>query len=181
MTPAGIALLGAGVLLVWAAVVNRSPVDVFRSALDPSHPEAGPISAGTNAGTIQSATVAGGALGSAAAATPGLAGLAEPLRSLTAQLLAEAAGRVYIRSGRRSTAEQIEIRRKNCGTTQYDIYQKPSSQCSPPTAIPGRSKHETGEAVDLGGDLALAARIGDRLGLHRPVRGENWHFEVRGR
>jgi len=49
----------------------------------------------------------------------------------------------------RDPADQIRLRRQNCGTTQYDIYQKPSGQCSPPTAIPGTSMHEKGLAVDL--------------------------------
>ena len=37
----------------------------------------------------------------------------------------------------------------NCGTSDYAIYQMPPEQCSPPTAIPGRSKHEQGLAVDF--------------------------------
>jgi LAS superfamily LD-carboxypeptidase LdcB len=44
---------------------------------------------------------------------------------------------------------QIALRKQNCGTTYYDIYQKPSGQCSPPTAIPGTSRHERGLAIDF--------------------------------
>lgn len=39
--------------------------------------------------------------------------------------------------GYRSTARQIELRKQHCGTSDYDIYQKPASQCTPPTAPPG--------------------------------------------
>jgi hypothetical protein len=104
--------------------------------------------------------------------------LAEPLKSRIAALLARTGDAVWIVSGFRSNQEQIALRRAHCGTTFYDIYQRPSSQCSPPTAIPGRSQHEKGLAVDLGGNLALAAKEGTALGLDRPVKGEAWHFQV---
>ena len=51
--------------------------------------------------------------------------------------------------GYRSSADQIETRRANCGDSYYAIYQMPSSQCSPPTAPPGTSMHERGLAVDF--------------------------------
>jgi hypothetical protein len=63
---------------------------------------------------------------------------------------AAAAGRrMGCNSSFRDPADQIRLRRQNCGTSNYDIYQKPSSQCHPPTAIPGSSQHEKGLAVDL--------------------------------
>jgi hypothetical protein len=52
-------------------------------------------------------------------------------------------------SGRRSVERQVQLRRQNCGTTEYDIYKKPSGQCNPETAIPGRSAHEQGLAIDF--------------------------------
>ncbi len=51
--------------------------------------------------------------------------------------------------GYRSYETQIRLRREHCGATDYDIYQKPSGQCRPPTARPGSSLHEWGLAVDL--------------------------------
>ena len=51
--------------------------------------------------------------------------------------------------GYRSAASQIALRRQNCGTSQWAIYQKPSYQCRPPTARPGRSMHERGLAIDF--------------------------------
>jgi len=63
---------------------------------------------------------------------------------------AAAAGRrMGCASSFRDPADQIRLRKQNCGTSNYDIYQKPSSQCNPPTAIPGTSQHEKGLAVDL--------------------------------
>jgi hypothetical protein len=49
-------------------------------------------------------------------------------------------------------------------------------------APPGRSMHEAGLAVDLGGDLEMAARLVTSLGLplHRPLPNEPWHFELVG-
>lgn len=51
--------------------------------------------------------------------------------------------------GYRNILEQIAIRREICGPTDYDIYVKPSWECSPPVAIPGRSMHERGLAIDF--------------------------------
>ena len=51
--------------------------------------------------------------------------------------------------GYRSTERQIELRRANCGPTYYDIWVRPASTCSPPTAVPGRSLHEQGRAIDF--------------------------------
>jgi len=51
--------------------------------------------------------------------------------------------------GYRSTQQQIQLRIAHCGPTPEDIWLKPSSQCSPPTARPGASMHERGLAVDF--------------------------------
>jgi len=51
--------------------------------------------------------------------------------------------------GYRSTAKQIDLRKKHCGTSDYAIYKMPSSQCTPPTAPPGKSMHEKGLAIDF--------------------------------
>lgn len=73
--------------------------------------------------------------------------IAVPMGKLLAA--AKKAGLVLSGGGYRSAAAQIATRKANCGPTYYDIYQKPSSQCSPPTARPGKSMHEKGLAVDL--------------------------------
>jgi sortase (surface protein transpeptidase)/murein DD-endopeptidase MepM/ murein hydrolase activator NlpD len=58
--------------------------------------------------------------------------------------------------GYRSPARQVALRKAHCGKTDYDIYVKPASQCSPPTARPGNNEHERGLAVDFsqGGRIA---------------------------
>jgi hypothetical protein len=62
---------------------------------------------------------------------------------------AEADGMRFTGSGWRSYETQVSLRRQNCGTTNYDIYYRPSSECSPPTARPGYSMHEQGLAIDF--------------------------------
>jgi len=68
------------------------------------------------------------------------------------QDLLEHAARDGIRltgGGYRSAASQIALRRAHCGTSEWAIWQKPSYQCRPPTARPGRSMHERGLAIDF--------------------------------
>ncbi|MEO7554971.1 MAG: D-alanyl-D-alanine carboxypeptidase family protein [Acidimicrobiales bacterium] len=93
-------------------------------------------------------------------------------------------------SGFRSYDSQVALRRQNCGPTDYDVYQRPPSQCSPPTARPGRSNHEQGLAVDLAangraivshsdaGWTWLAARAG-AFGFYN-LSSEPWHWSVDG-
>lgn len=116
-----------------------------------------------------------------------LAQLAPPLANALTALNADPAvgGGLTIVSGWRSSASQIALRKAHCGSTPYDINQKPSSQCSPPTAIPGTSNHEVTNAgkpwalaADLGGPLTAAHSVMAKYGLHTPVTGEPWHFEL---
>jgi LAS superfamily LD-carboxypeptidase LdcB len=51
--------------------------------------------------------------------------------------------------GYRSSQAQIAVRRNNCGSSDYAIYEMPASQCNPPTARPGNSEHERGLAIDF--------------------------------
>jgi septal ring factor EnvC (AmiA/AmiB activator) len=51
--------------------------------------------------------------------------------------------------GFRDPSEQIRLRQAHCGPTEYDVYYKPASQCTPPTAQPGKSMHERGLAIDF--------------------------------
>jgi membrane-bound lytic murein transglycosylase B len=73
--------------------------------------------------------------------------IAEDVRALVQA--ARADGLSLTGDGYRSHEQQIALRRAHCGTTHYDIWQRPASQCSPPTAIPGRSNHERGLAIDF--------------------------------
>ncbi|HEY8523584.1 MAG TPA: hypothetical protein VIL48_01385 [Acidimicrobiales bacterium] len=91
--------------------------------------------------------------------------------------------------GYRDPAEQVQLRREHCGTSEYAIYQMPSSQCSPPTARPGTSMHERGLAIDFncaggsivaGGscDTFLKSRADD-YGLYN-LPSEIWHYSTTG-
>ncbi len=92
--------------------------------------------------------------------------------------------------GFRDYASQVATRRANCGPTYYDIYEKPSNQCSPPTARPGRSMHERGLAIDFTSHGALITSRSSaafkwlqanaaRYGLYN-LPSEPWHWSTNG-
>lgn len=88
--------------------------------------------------------------------------------------------------GWRSSQQQIALRIKNCGgNSHYNIYQKPASQCNPPTAIPGKSMHERGLAIDFQGVSAGSARFNwlkanaAKFGLYN-LPSEAWHWSTNG-
>jgi peptidoglycan hydrolase CwlO-like protein len=62
---------------------------------------------------------------------------------------ASAAGINFGGGGYRDPSGQIAVRRSNCGSSNYAIYEMPASSCSPPTARPGQSMHERGLAIDF--------------------------------
>lgn len=113
-----------------------------------------------------------------------LAKVAPPLSSAVLAMAADpAVGLIGLTSGWRSYDQQIAARKANgCP----DIHKSPASSCRVPTARPGQSNHEAmlkdgtpyALAVDLHGDLAGAARVMGKYNLHRPVKGESWHFEL---
>lgn len=49
----------------------------------------------------------------------------------------------------RSCDYQLQLRRLNCGLGEYNLYQKPSDECTPPTEPAGKSLHNEGLAVDF--------------------------------
>jgi LAS superfamily LD-carboxypeptidase LdcB len=114
--------------------------------------------------------------------------IADQVRQLLAD--ADAAGVDLAGGGYRSPASQIAVRKANCGTSDYAIYEMPASQCSPPTARPGRSMHEKGLAIDFtyNGNLIrsrsgpgwswLAANAA-RYGLSN-LPSEPWHWSTNG-
>lgn len=109
------------------------------------------------------------------------------------RLLADAAadGVELAGGGYRDSEGQIRARMANCGTSQYAIYEMRSSQCSPPTARPGRSQHERGLAIDFthNGKL-IRSRSGAgwnwlnanaaKYGLFN-LPSEPWHWSTTGR
>ncbi len=109
------------------------------------------------------------------------------------RLLADAAadGVELAGGGYRDSAGQIATRRNNCGTSNYAIYEMPSSRCRPPTARPGRSMHEQGKAIDFtyNGSI-IRSRSGpawnwlranaEKYGLYN-LPSEPWHWSTNGR
>lgn len=92
--------------------------------------------------------------------------------------------------GFRDNIRQIELRRAHCGTTEYDIWDKPASLCRPPTARPGQSMHERGLAIDFtynGGSMTSRSNPGfvwlannaSRWGFVN-LPSEPWHWSTDG-
>jgi len=92
--------------------------------------------------------------------------------------------------GFRNPAQQVELRRAHCGTSDFAIYRMSASRCSPPTAPPGESMHERGLAIDFTfeGTLISSRRNrafqwlranARRFGL-RNLPSEPWHWSVNG-
>jgi peptidoglycan hydrolase CwlO-like protein len=92
--------------------------------------------------------------------------------------------------GYRSSEGQVATRRANCGSSDYDIYEKPASQCSPPTARPGQSMHEQGLAVDFTNNGRIISSRSDpafiwlkgnagRYGFYN-LPSEPWHWSTNG-
>ena len=102
------------------------------------------------------------------------AGLHPLLQTSVDRLLVAAKGAVTLNSGRRSTEEQSVL-----WADALARYGDPEI-ADDWVARPGTSMHERGLAVDLGGDLELAARLVEHLGLplHRPLSHEPYHFQL---
>lgn len=109
---------------------------------------------------------------------------------VTALIMAAAMDGVMLDGwGWRSNQRQIELRQAHCGATPYDVWERPSSECSPPTARPGRSQHERGFAIDFtqGGQSLNSSSTGFLwLQQHGPSFGlynlpsEPWHWSIDG-
>lgn len=111
--------------------------------------------------------------------------------SLQSMLDAAAAdGNNLCGGGYRDPAQQIALRQSNCGSSDYAIYEAPSSACSPPTARPGTSNHEQGLAIDFtcngGGTLSSSSPCFSWLknnaasyGLYN-LPSEPWHWSNDG-
>jgi len=114
--------------------------------------------------------------------------IGDQLRALLAA--ARADGIVLTGYGWRDSSNQVALRGQNCGWSDFQLYDMPPDQCSPPTARPGSSLHEQGLAVDFrsGGDFLeshsspafvwLAANAG-RFGFAN-LPSEPWHWSTTG-
>jgi secretion/DNA translocation related TadE-like protein len=105
----------------------------------------------------------------------GSEGLHPAMREAVSQLLVATRGRVRVVSGFRSHEEQARL-----WADALARYGSPEA-ADDWVASPGHSMHERGLAVDLGGDVELAARVAEELDLPlwRPLVNEPWHFELR--
>ena len=92
--------------------------------------------------------------------------------------------------GYRSVESQIRLRRANCGTSDYAIWEMPASRCRPPTARPGLSQHEVGLAIDFTLDgrvlrtrdsdvFRALAEIAPQFGFYN-LPSEPWHWSTTG-
>jgi hypothetical protein len=138
-------------------------------------------------------TVAGASAGLSTVSCPagGSITVASSIAGDLADLLgaAASAGISMCGGGYRDPADQIALRRANCGTSYYAIYEAPASACSPPTAPPGTSKHEVGLAIDftVGGSTITGGSAAFRwLQAHAAGYGlynlpaEPWHWSTDG-
>jgi LAS superfamily LD-carboxypeptidase LdcB/cell division protein FtsB len=115
--------------------------------------------------------------------------IARPLADMLAA--ASSAGISLSGGGYRDPAGQIAVRRNNCGTSNYAIYEMPASSCRPPTARPGSSMHERGLAIDFThGGRIIGSRSSaafqwlnanaSRYGFYN-LPSEPWHWSTNGR
>lgn len=148
----------------------------MQSILDATAPVGDPVSIAAPSGPVQLSTVGG--ITVAAHVAPYLQALLEAAR---------ADGVVLGGSGYRSSQAQVRLRLANdCP----DVYTAPASSCAVPTAIPGRSMHEVGEAVDFteGGRTLSRGSSGfswlqanaARFGLYN-LPSEPWHWSTNGK
>jgi len=99
---------------------------------------------------------------------------------------AKASGVTLTGSAFRTMASQISLRKAHCGSSNYDIYEKPSGECSPDTAKPGYSNHQMGLAIDFGKCGSRASECykwlivnAGKYGLENYPK-ESWHWSVDG-
>jgi len=114
--------------------------------------------------------------------------IADQVEGMLAAMAAE--GYTLGGGGYRSTESQIRLRRANCGTSEYAIWEMPARQCRPPTARPGLSQHELGLAIDItyngrvlrtrDSDVFRAlTRIAPQFGFYN-LPSEPWHWSTTG-
>jgi hypothetical protein len=101
-------------------------------------------------------------------------GLHPALDAAVERLVAASGGTVTVVSGFRSHERQAQLWDE--ALRRYGTPEAADDWVAPP----GRSMHERGLAVDLGGDLGRAVELIEELGLplHRPLGNEPWHFEL---
>ena len=114
---------------------------------------------------------------------------AQVAEQVKAMINAAAADGVSLRIGNsyRPVSQQIELRKQNCGTSYYAIYEMSSSSCSPPTAKPGQSQHQLGLAIDFSNCSSRGtacyrwlAGNASQYGYYN-LPSESWHWSTTGK
>jgi hypothetical protein len=114
--------------------------------------------------------------------------IAENLNGFLAAM--EARGLPLGGGGYRSSDSQVAVRRSNCGTSDYAIWEMPAYECRPPTARPGRSQHEQGLAIDFNHQGSIIRsrssavfqamdEVADDYGFYN-LPSEPWHWSTTG-
>jgi len=99
---------------------------------------------------------------------------------------ARSSGLALSGGGYRDPSGQIELRRQNCGTSYYAIYEMSAGSCSPPTAKPGTSQHEIGLAIDFSNCSSRGSACYRWLSANAASFGfynlpsEPWHWSTTG-
>jgi hypothetical protein len=113
---------------------------------------------------------------------------AQVAAQVAAMINAASADGVSLRIGNsyRSVSHQIQLRKSNCGTSYYAIYEMPSGSCRPPTAKPGQSQHQLGLAIDFASCSSRStacyqwlAGNASRFGYYN-LPSEPWHWSTTG-
>jgi hypothetical protein len=179
-----------GLWLAYAGIRDVPVVDGLRDALSGTQPQSRATEGTPKAWrTLDRSSSGSGASSTAGVASTDPASWAynlDPAFAGNLKAMAAASGGTVILKpggGWRSAERQIELRRQHCGTSEYAIYQMPSSSCHPPTARPGNSNHEKvpARAFDLtytGSGKSWARLNAARFGITFPMpTSEPWHAE----
>ena len=100
-------------------------------------------------------------------------GMDPAFRARVDQLIAASGGRLFLKSGYRSDAEQAQL--YAAAVQRYG-----AANAGNWVAPPGHSNHNRGLAADIGGDLGLLAQLAPQFGLELPMSWEPWHVEPVG-
>lgn len=104
----------------------------------------------------------------------GYEGLAPEFAAKLRAMIAASGGRVTILSGYRSVERQKQL--FDAAVKKYGSVAAARKYVAPP----GKSQHNHGNAVDLGGDLKWVAANAAKFGLYQPMSWEPWHWQPIG-
>jgi LAS superfamily LD-carboxypeptidase LdcB len=157
--------------------------------VSPSGQESAPSGGGGGTPSGASSTPAPSDSGVALAYVQGKPVNAAVAAQVVAMINAAAADGVDLRIGNsyRPVSTQIQLRRQNCGSSYYAIYEMSAGSCRPPTAKPGQSQHQLGLAIDFQNCSSRGtacyrwlAGNASRFGYYN-LPSEAWHWSTTGK